>query len=83
MSGRYPDFQGWQHDPKATEPCECCDRQSIGTVRIAFSYMRGDDAFYHVCHRHMEMARNQTRRMVAHAATKARWFASKQAEAAS
>ena len=62
-----------------SEPTDCCacDKPATAWVRIAGSYMRGDDEFYSVCDRHRSIANDAPGRFFAHIRTKSRFVSEK------
>lgn len=60
-------------------PCCACDKPTTHWVRVAFTYMRGEDDFFDVCHRHRDMAAEPTQmsRFFAHVRTKERFLQAK------
>lgn len=57
--------------------CEGCDKPATHWVRLAWSYMRGEDESAYACHRHFNMARDNLDRFLAHIRTKERFMSEK------
>jgi len=75
---RYPCYgRSERVDFDPPRECEACDQPAVGTARIQFSYMRGEDEIYAVCQRHSRMALRQVERFLAHVESKPRFLREK------
>lgn len=63
MSAKYPSVRSTGKLPQSDGECVCCENKAIRFVRVAFSYMRGDDESYSVCQRHFDVANGSTKRL--------------------
>lgn len=67
-------------DVTATTPdeeCSACEKPAAATIRIATTYMRGEDDFYPACKRHRDIANGSLSRFLAHVRTKTKFIGDK------
>ena len=74
MGRQYPFYRCEHADAQSGAECCACDKRAVKSVRIAYSYMRGEDEFEPVCKRHFKMVENEEGRFFAHMATKERFL---------
>lgn len=60
-----------------SDECDACEKPAVATIRIATTYMRGEDDFYPACKRHRDIADGSLSRFLAHVRTKAKFLGDK------
>ncbi len=75
----YPEYQ-YEHaniTGETDKVCVACDKKAAKLIRVAWSYMRGDDGHEPVCKRHFKMAENNWSQFRAHMFTKEKFLKQK------
>ena len=66
---RYPNVSDINHR-KTKEQCEACSNNAVASMRVQYSYMRGEDEVFWVCAKHIRIAKQNIHRFLAHCETK-------------
>lgn len=69
---KYPCIDGHNQFKQGTpkKDCVACDKPATHNLCIEWSYMNGEDEYYPVCQRHLQIAQKNLNQFFAHQSTK-------------
>lgn len=67
---KYPRCSDLKYSRKPLGECEACSLPAHFYVRVAFTYMRGDDEVYKACQRHASIAKDNIKKFLSRIETK-------------
>lgn len=73
---KYPRIDG-HNQFKSGSPkkdCAACDKPATHNLCVEVSYMNGEDEYYPVCHRHLQIAQKSLNQFFSHCGSKEKYI---------